>query len=232
MIYLKRFNENFGIDKDFSKIKEELELNCQKFLNDIKLSKSSLIWRGTENKIDDIELFNVNKNRMPRNMDSEINSMLNIYFNQYHGIELRKIGVFGTKHPQISDEYGYSYLFFPKGDYKFYWNPNITDLLTEMETDLSNYYVNRDDRYLIRRYSDEYEDLSDESEVDNWLSEKSEEAIEEFEEYVKYIVRGYKCSDDIKNTINKISDQEITFVCDQYYLVNSKYETQIIDFLS
>lgn len=45
MIYLKS-NENFGIDKDFSKIKEELELNCQKFLNDIKLSKSSLIWRG------------------------------------------------------------------------------------------------------------------------------------------------------------------------------------------
>jgi hypothetical protein len=54
-----------------------------------------------------------------------------------------------------------------------------------------------------------------------------EEAHKELQERLEDIVSGY-----VDNQIDKIVDQEITFVCDKYYLVDPAFYVKYLEYLN
>ena len=119
------------------------------------------------------------------------------------GIKLRSEGVFATKDPKDAKVYsGYDnirkrrqpYLFFPIGDYQYFYNPDVYDLYWEIRD--QDWYYN----YLT----------NDNIELD----------IEQIED----LVNGYE-----KGNFKDITYQEITFICDEYYLVDDVFLFKILE---
>jgi hypothetical protein len=120
-----------------------------------------------------------------------------------------------------ADTYGTPCIFFPKGDYEYYWSSDVRDLYSDFEDSLlADYYINRRDSLLEEIFEDEWRiEVEDE-----WYEEKSLKAIEMFEDEVEYRVREYK-----KGKMDKINDEEVIFICDEYYIVNPNYLRFVLD---
>jgi hypothetical protein len=54
-----------------------------------------------------------------------------------------------------------------------------------------------------------------------------EESQKELEDNLENIVSGY-----VNNQMDKIVDQEITFVCDKYYLVDPAFYVKYLEYLN
>lgn len=225
--------------KRFEPIRQQLESECSKFINELKESKSDIIWRGSTrgpeessfdmigNKDSIIELRKVRKNRRPRDIDFDIQELFDFYARKHFNIGLRSSGVFTTKSYLDSTEYGIPFIFFPIGNYEYYWNPNIRDLYSRFEDlPIANYFISRRDDYLRDVFHEEWLELNDDpgksaKDMDDWYDEKSREVIEEFEDYVDDIVREYKSNKS--SSLGEVANQEILFICDEYYLINPAY---------
>lgn len=142
----------------------------------------------------------------PLDTDYEISELFDEYFVEKFGIPLRKKGIFTTKNPIVASSYSYweinsnkqgkAYMFFPVGDYKYFWNKNIVDLYTEIESKdwYENFYLND---------------------------------IETAKQNIKSIVSNYQSGD-----LQKIDKQEITFICDNYYLLDDVYYFRMKEYLN
>lgn len=233
--------------KRFEPIRQQLESECSRFINELKESKSDIIWRGSArgpvensygvigNKDSIIELRKVRKNRRPRDIDFEIQELFDYYTRKHFNVALRSSGVFTTKSYVDSSEYGIPFIFFPIGNYEYYWNSNIKDLYSKFEDlPIAEYFIGRRDDYLRDMFNEEWLELNEDpgksaKEIDDWYEEKSRESIEEFEDYVEDIVRDYKSNKS--SSLGEIADQEILFICDKYYLVNPAYAYFIYDLI-
>ena len=99
----------------------------------------------------------------------------------------------------IAKDYGKfrntAFLFFPKNGFRYFWNPQIDDLYTDL----------RDNRSWYNK------------ETFFWNpSEKRE-----FQE----IIDGYQ-----EGEIEKVKWQELTFICDEYYLLDLEYYDQFLNY--
>lgn len=181
MKYIRKFNENGSLD-DIIKM---LENDCKPFLDELSSYQSGLLLRGSLDKID-VYKFYQSRKRKPRDMSYYISNRLNEMFFKKFGYNLRTDGIFTTKDAYTTKTYGYTYLFFPIGDYKYFWNEDIEDLYTELEGF-------------------------------NWYYE-FEEGDTRYDEILQKIVDGY-----IDYNLGDSFKQEVTFICDSYYLINTKY---------
>lgn len=161
-----------------------LEINCHKFLDEIRTN--CLLYRGyntkdTDQRITDgVYIKTTRTDRKPVSTTPQLHDEMNQKFFDIYGERLRSEAVFTSTDKSSSWMYGDEYLFFPIGEYKYYWNPEVTDLYVQVL------------------------DMSDFNKFAN----------------------GY-----ISDNIGKANRSEVMFVCKEYYLVDSKYEDEIRDYL-
>lgn len=190
--------------ENWQKILNELESKCGSFLNELKTKKSLPVFRGVRSKektnIKNLFYKKSIKNRVPKDTPHEIQDSLDQLFLQYFDIEPRSNGVFTTKNYGVAEGYStdYSGEELSGGTYIFF--------------PIGNY------KYI---WNPRFDDLFSE------IESIGEEFPEEFDEFYmgetdipvfKDIIIGYKM-----NSIELAESQEITFLCDDYYLVDVNY---------
>lgn len=186
MKYIRKFNENKSLD-DIIKM---LENDCKPFLDELSTYQSGMVFRGLNEYIPEYKSFKVRK-RSPRDMNPFVSQKIdNIFFEKF-GQRFRSLGTFTTKNKYVSQSYGATYIFFPIGDYMYFWNENIEDLYTYL-SDNTDWYYDFDKGKIL--YDEEYDN------------------------YLKDLIDGYR-----HDNIGDVDSQEITFMCEDYYLINSKY---------
>jgi hypothetical protein len=206
MRYLQTYKVFESIDSEvnFDKIVEVLSTECSEFIGLLKKWNIEGIYRGQKmwedgNITDGFWKFTPRVDRTPRDTKSQISRLLDEGLKKKFGIPLRSNGVFASKDISIADDYGSqffgAFLFFPKNGFRYFWNPKINDLYTELRDNRSWY--NKEPFF--------------------WNSSEQRD----FQE----IIDGYQ-----EGEIEKVKRQEITFICDEYYLLDEDYCDQFIDY--
>lgn len=260
----KRYKEEEYDDEEFEEIISILEDECKEFLDEVKESKVGPIFRGAKN-IDDtytkgLGVKGSRIDRAPLDTRKNVSEILDNCFEEKFGLKLRSSGVFASKLPTVASDYGRPYLFFPIGDYEYFWNTDVKDLYGDIEG-THWYYIDESDwqwQYgpgnngdwcydgleydndiitAVKRVKEDNTDLSNKSfeyvqKLLDWepavsLEDYMEEAHKELQERLEDIVYGY-----VNNQMDKIVDQEITFVCDKYYLVDPAFYVKYLEYLN
>jgi hypothetical protein len=158
--------KKFLNDNNFDDVIKILERDCSTFLREIKKSKS-VVFRGfkkigsphTEDEESIPGLYKKERRRGRNTLDlrRDLSDDLDDIFIKMFNFNLRSDGIFTTKSPstaagysdnQTDFRYKRSYIFFPIGDYDYYWNPDIDDLFSHVEDeDWYRYYDEDDDSY-------------------------------------------------------------------------------------
>jgi hypothetical protein len=260
----KRYKEEEYDDEEFEEIISILEDECKEFLDEVKESKVGPIFRGAKN-VDDtytkgLGVKGSRIDRAPLDTRKNVSEILDNCFEEKFGLKLRSSGVFASKLPTVASDYGRPYLFFPIGDYEYFWNTDVKDLYGDIEG-THWYYIDESDwqwQYgpgnngdwcydgleydndiitAVKRVKEDNTDLSNKSfeyvqKLLDWepavsLEDYMEEAHKELQERLEDIVYGY-----VNNQMDKIVDQEITFVCDKYYLVDPAFYVKYLEYLN
>jgi hypothetical protein len=324
---LKRYEEDckkdfsaLYTDDDWNKIIQILEKDCSEFINEM-IDTESVLFRGVRRGINEVTKGlgkkQARSDRYTLDMRQDVSEEFDNLFSDKFGVTLRKSGTFATKQPLNAIQYTnwskernrtFNYLFFPIGDYRYFWNPKITDLYSDVENqywygqfdfvddDLKlldgdseymedlwweiygepgqkrdqwswckgggkgeYYYKGKPTGYntipriigLLRDNPDQWEvdpdifkkegegNFVDESGIRKDLTWKPEMTIEEFKKKkerevledskreMSNIVSGYQEGD-----LRDIAEQEITFVCKEYYLVDDAFLHKIVEYLN
>lgn len=277
--YYNRLDRDYNAiytHKDFQKIWKILERDCEKFLKEIRYSGSDLLFRGVSqlesNAAYGMDKRRVRKDRQPKDMYKNVHELFDSKFMDKFGAKLRSSGAFTTKDPLQASVYSnYStikkrkepFLFFPKGDYRYFWNPDVDDLYTKIEFETWYYksdYLNSDHRLLdlefdeqdwFKIYGNPNQDWNEFSNIkrirpyhnikgggkgkfidEKWIPEKSfDEYLEDVKKQIKIdlennttkLVEGYR-----EGGISEVTHQEVTFMCDEYYLVDDSFLFKIL----
>ncbi len=213
---------------NFEEVKEILERDCMPFLQEIK--NSNLLFRGCRPG-DDMIIGDVMYKKIPRHdrtplsTDRQIQEMFDDEFEKHHGTRLRSEGVFTTKSYSQASEYGRTtFMIFPIGDFEYYWFDGIRDFFHDLQKwDSAAYYVTGDEKILIDNYGDP--DLSGE-EREEWLSDSADDFKSQLENSIEDLV-----SEVIEGNIEKVIDEEVIFLCDKYYIVDTSMVRFMWDWL-
>jgi hypothetical protein len=223
MKYIKKFNEStqpkFELDESsnsFDKIVEILESDCKPFLDEVSSKGIECIFRGSRpsnsEEIDDLDIYKkiVRTDRKALDSDKEISDMFDNMFGEKFGVKPRSSGVFTTKKFETTSAYGIRYIFVPIGDYKYYWNPNCEDLFTNIRfTSWYRRFTKPEMNYKVSMVKRFYDFITK-----NNLEKEVHSSLEK-------LVNGYKNIDLEDN-----KDQEIMFICKQYYLLDAAWLDQ------
>lgn len=141
-----RYDQNKYInDQNWNSIVNILEDECSEFINELVSSDSSTFFRGArpgKEVSPGISIKNSRVDRSPKDMRQDVSNMLDDFFSDKFGHSLRSNGVFSSKHPLDALTYSdynndinarVGFMFFPIGDYSYYWNPKIHDLFSELD---------------------------------------------------------------------------------------------------
>ncbi len=137
MKYLKNY-ELFERYTHLDEVISFLEINCHMFLDEI--DDKCLVYRGYDTKDTDVEITDgmyikdVRKDRRPLSTATSLHDQINQRFDDIYGKKIRSESVFATTDKEQTWIYGNRFLFFPIGDYEYYWSPEVKDLYTEVYT--------------------------------------------------------------------------------------------------
>ena len=201
-------------DVNFDKITEVLLTECSEFIKLLQKWNIEGLYRGQRNtKSNRLPIFSSLRtreifdgfykmkpfeNRNPKDTKNNISKLIDSELEKKFGIPLRSKGVFATKNLSIASDYGFdeTFLFFPKNGFRYFWNPQIDDLFTELRDETSWY----------------------EKEPFFWNSSEKRD--------FKELIDSYQ-----EGSIEKVKYQELTFICDEYYLLDLDYYDQFINLL-
>ncbi len=197
--------ENLETEMNFDKIVEILSTECSEFLDLLEEKNIKGLYRGAiihdTPIVDGFWKLTPFTNRLSRDTKLQISKLLDEGFINKFGIPLRSRGVFATKDLSIARDYGRfkkeAFLFFPKNGFRYFWNPVIDDLYTELRDTYEFYYKDPFD----------------------WNSSE----WRDFES----IIDGYQ-----EGEIEKVKWQELTFICEEYYMLDLDYYDRLLDFLN
>ena len=302
----KKDFDDLYTDEDWNKIIQILERDCSQFLGEM-IDTESIIFRGVKRNVNEVvKGLGKKKARSDRytvDMRQDVSVDFDNLFAQKFGVPLRRSGTFATKQPLNASGYsGYSnerrrivnYLFLPIGDYRYFWNPKIMDLYSDIENEYwyAQYDFAGDDygdgeyiedlwwgiygepglkrdqwswckgggkgEYLYKGKSTGYntiprifgmlgenpeswgvdpdvanqtDTVSFEAGIKKDLKWKPEMTIEEFEK-IKEKEMSKIVSEYQEGNMQDISEQEITFVCDEYYLVDDAFLHKMVEYLN
>lgn len=140
------------LENNFEIIKEILERDCKKFIDE-SIKTNTILFRGISRlsgsvyldneKVEDIFLKKRRKDRYPIDTKREITSIFDNLSYKLFGIKLRSEGVFASKDPTVTCTYSKiynnrhrkTYIFFPVGDYKYFWNKDIIDFYSKISSE-------------------------------------------------------------------------------------------------
>lgn len=212
---LTDLHENEEFDKqeeqDIKEVLSIIEQKCNPFLKQVNTSQ--LLYRGSLSSIvgEPYDIRNVKKNRIPTDMPLEIHSILDQWFQEKFNHKFRSNATFVTSARKIAAMYGDPYAFFPIGDFKFVWSPEVDDLFGNLQ------------RFIRTKLNQNPEFNS----LRNALANDKKQTFE----YVKKFINNAKYTN--KNLTNAAtSNNEIMIHCDQYvvvkpYVFNSQlFETE------
>jgi hypothetical protein len=218
-----------------------LERDCKKYIKEIAPifrndPTSNFLYRGAQ--VGDKhsmykQTSHVKTGRKSKLMDTAGHAVMNIAFKKVLGWPVRN-GVLTISKDRHAKMFGNVWLFFPIGDYKYAYNPDIQDLnyAFDNNTFLNAtyrdkimkwedwwYHYNRDNKLT---FSDDHDDHDEEYFRKN--PDQAQQIIGAFK--LLDFARTYK-EDDLKLAIDK--KVEVSFNCDSYYLVNyyNDYEERI-----
>jgi len=135
---LKKLAKKYEMEsEDFKTMQEIVNIgkNCKPYLNQVNNPLSLL--RG----IDGVEDTVIKKrirldNRQPLGMSKKTQQILNNYFEENFNAPFR-FSMLCTGNMSLADNFGYPYVVFPIGDFKFLWSSKIEDINDVMwENDL------------------------------------------------------------------------------------------------
>ena len=185
--------------ENWNMIIKELESKCGPFLGELKRSGSFPVFRGTQTKqptnIKNLYHKITRKDRRPKDTPSDTQKSLDELFYEYFEIEPRKNGVFTTKNYGVAS--GYSDIH-RDGSEIFFPIGEYKYIWSEQVDDL---------------YS-ALEDIADEfpEELDRFSIGETD--IDIFRD----LISTYEM-----DSIELAERQEITFLCDEYYLIDANY---------
>ena len=149
MKHLKSYKlfESLETEMNFDKIVEILSTECSEFLDLLEEKNIKGLYRGATIHdtpiVDGFWKMKPFENRLSRDTKPHISKLLDEGFVNKFGIPLRSKGVFATKDLSIAASYGRfrkeAFLFFPKNGFRYFWNPQIEDLYTELRDNTSFY---------------------------------------------------------------------------------------------
>jgi hypothetical protein len=149
MKHLKSYKlfESLETEMNFDKIVEILSTECSEFLDLLEEKDIKGLYRGATIHdtpiVDGFWKMKPFENRLSRDTKPHISKLLDEGFVNKFGIPLRSKGVFATKDLSIAASYGRfrkeAFLFFPKNGFRYFWNPQIEDLYTELRDNTSFY---------------------------------------------------------------------------------------------
>ena len=127
------------IDKYF----DIIEKNCKKILSFYKVARN-VFYRGSQaDKISKDKILVKKKarlsNREPVNTQIAAHEYANEIFEDVFGWKVRN-GVFATSSEKEAKIYGKKFIFFPIGDFKFVWSPQIQDAFGDTIWFISKYH--------------------------------------------------------------------------------------------
>jgi hypothetical protein len=235
--YFKYYNHRISVEdrfnQDISMIIEKISSDCKPFIQQFKSENcNKLIYRGAEisdaikspnfkdaiNKSEHLNLYDlmiekvVRKNRKPKDTPSDMSKIIDDTFFKTLGVRLRSQGVFGVSKISTTIHYGYPWIFIPVGNFESYWSPHIHDLWSWAED----------------QYNDYYQDFGEENGKFIGHDEYDAKSDAKFKEDMEAFSHTYK-KGDLKGAIS--SGNEITFLCDNYLLVNSMYSDAILKWI-
>lgn len=196
--------ESIDTEINFDKVVEVLSTECSEFLEILEKWNIEGVFRGHKiwdegNIVKGFWNIKPFDNRLSRDTKSSISKLLDDGLQKKFGIPLRSKGVFTSKDLSIAKDYGKfkneAFLFFPKNGFRYFWNPQIDDLYTELRDNRSWY--NKEPFF--------------------WSSFEKRQ----FQE----IIDGYQ-----EGGIEKVKWQEITFICDEYYLLDLDYYDKFLNY--
>lgn len=206
--FIKESEEQNSVIKDeVEYVYSMLNEKCTPFLNEIKKCEPELFWRGTDFNYD-IFLIKHNWYRRPKDTPYELHDMFNNLFYRKFKWEARN-GIFATKNRREAENYGQPHLIFPIGDFGYVWSPRIVDFFSSTE-----------DNMMIQTYGDYDVYLN----MNMWNPDELtiDEFEKEYDKEIEHIMKGY-----IDYDLCKIKNQEISFNCDEYFLVSRKYHEEL-----
>jgi len=191
-----------GMDDDIGKsIAQKLKEDCTPFIKEMKSNNlHNWFYRATEHGWNFISPpIKPRKDRRPRNTPKEYMDKL---FKKKFGWKARSEGVFvSTDRNQIEYVYGDPYLFFPMGNYKYIYHPQIDDLYQKMDDDYKLSYLGKD--------------IDDVTYI-------------EILQFLDKTIPQYK-DKNLGEAYRKIV--EVSFKCKSYYMVNEKYSNLLKKYL-
>ena len=233
--YSKYFNDDKSPEERFNSdikvIIEFVEKNCQEFIKDYRDQNcNGLIYRGSDTDISNsikntnlsdkinnelsgkyLDILMVPKksreNRKPLDTPTNISNMIDDSFEKKFGIRLRSKGVFGTGSPTHTHHYGYPWIIIPCGQYKLYWSNKIDDLFGHLQNSIP--------------------DPTD-SEIEDYIQKANIDENQKIKKYFDRISNMYIIG-NLKDAI--ASNKEVTFICNDFILINSMYAAVIEDYL-
>ncbi|CAG7579953.1 MAG: hypothetical protein SLAVMIC_00176 [uncultured marine phage] len=185
---------------DVKEVAEKILRDCQPFLKELR-GTDNFIYRGYMRgltNVDSINKISARKDRKPLHTDRFLHDEFDFYFEERFGVRPRSEGVFGTGYYNQAGLYGKPYLFFPIGDFDFYWSEEVFDL---------HAYLNDKVGHLPK--------------VKKWTSEDKRFASELIED----MVNDFYTDENLLSAINE--EGEIIFMCDEYYLVDENLEREL-----
>ena len=189
---------------EFSKISMDicntLYKECSHFIAE---SRGNILYRGTtDTGIGHIGKLQSHEDRKPRNTPQWLHDYLNDLFVAHLGWKERD-GVSTIGHE--SGHYGTPYLFFPIGDYRFAWSPDVFDIYVALQD-------------IARKTTKTWRQDVDSLDLNDM----------EVRKHILSLVNSYKDT-NLFRAIMK--DMEVVFDCKEYYLVNRVYKDDIKRFI-
>jgi len=130
----RKYNFSTGYIKFLLKI----QANCQPYFNEVGFDTAMTgLYRGMHISEPYILKSTRLKNREPLGMDPDTKNDVNDYFSDNFGAPFRD-AVFCTGDKIIADNFGHPFVIFPKGNFKYFWSPDVFDL----NTTISRFYFN------------------------------------------------------------------------------------------
>jgi hypothetical protein len=202
--YLIEKDETKEVSADILKVRKD----CKIFINWMKTNKlTNPIFRG-RNNVDDITLMTRRRNRTPMNTRLPLQKILDSLFQEKFGWKPRSAGVFTSANVSQVQSYGRANIFFPIGNYRYVWNPEISDLFCSM-------------------------DMSNAQQCIGFDSEKNAHVLkkgtkEKATTHLQKLVDG--CIDyDLEKAIKEQLPREIMFDVNRYYLISTNINDRFYD---
>jgi len=117
---------NANLEKTIIETLLKIGQECKFYLKEAGLEAFSL-YRGLESSISTVDKNIRLQGRETQAMSMDLKQYVNEFFTEYYGAPFRD-SLFCTGDLQETDNFGYPYVIFPKGNFKYLWSPEVKDM--------------------------------------------------------------------------------------------------------